>query len=209
VRGSMFARKGMPTKSTEVGSQPTVLGPASPRLRRYAAVLTRGNSVEADDLAQDCLVRALSRTHLWQDGTDLRAWLFTILHNTFVNRVRMAARHGTAVGLGEGERRLVSAPNQDQRLKVRDLQRALTRLPPEQQQVLYLIGIEGMRYEEVAAIQRVPEGTVRSRLSRGRDALWVLLSDRSSDRQPAALRLCAPVPAAAIASARPGRRKRG
>jgi RNA polymerase sigma-70 factor (ECF subfamily) len=166
-----------------------------PRLRRYAVVLTRGNRVETDDLVQDCLVRALSRLHLWQAGTDLRAWLFTILHNVHVNRVRKAVRQISAAAIDDDEPRLVSVPNQNQRLEVRDLQRALDRLPQEQRQVLYLICIEGLRYEEVAAIQGVPAGTVRSRLSRGRDALRVLTSEEGTTHHSGPdLHLCAVSP---------------
>ena len=70
-----------------------------PRLRRYARALTR-DLMAADDLVQECLTRALSKLHLWQQGTDLRAWLFTILHNQYINHVRRTAREGTAVGFG-------------------------------------------------------------------------------------------------------------
>ena len=141
-----------------------------PRLRRYARALTR-DVTAADDLVQDCLTRALSKVHLWQEGTDLRAWLFTILHNQYVNQVRRAVREGTAVALNDSEPVLTSAPSQGKRFKLRDLERALARLPEEQRSALLLVGMEGMRYEEVAASLDVPVGTIRSRLSRGREAL--------------------------------------
>jgi RNA polymerase sigma-70 factor, ECF subfamily len=145
-----------------------------PRLRRYARALTRDVNA-ADDLVQDCLTRALSKVHLWQPGTDLRAWLFTILHNQYVNHVRRAVREGAAVGLSDTEPMLTSAPNQGKRLELRDLERAIARLPEEQRSVLLLVGLEGMRYEEVAAVLDVPVGTVRSRLSRGREMLRQLM----------------------------------
>jgi RNA polymerase sigma-70 factor (ECF subfamily) len=145
-----------------------------PRLRRYARALTRDLSA-ADDLVQDCLARALSKVHLWQAGTDLRAWLFTILHNQYVNHVRRAVREGAAVGLSETEPMLTSQPNQNKRLELRDLERAIARLPEEQRAVLLLVGLEGMRYEEVAVILDVPVGTIRSRLSRGREMLRRLM----------------------------------
>src|SRR5919202_3299483 len=144
-----------------------------PRLRRYARALTRDISA-ADDLVQDCLARALSKVHLWQEGTDLRAWLFTILHNQYVNHVRRAVREGAAVGLSETEPMLTSVPNQNKRLELRDLERAITKLPDEQRSVILLVGLEGMRYEEVAAVLDVPVGTIRSRLSRGREMLRLL-----------------------------------
>ncbi len=141
-----------------------------PRLRRYARALTR-DVFAADDLVQDSLTRALGKLHLWQAGTDLRAWLFTILHNQYVNHVRRAVREGVAVGLSDSEQLLTRAPQQNHRLELRDLERAIAKLPSEQRQVILLIGLEGMRYEEVAAILGVPVGTVRSRLSRARQAL--------------------------------------
>jgi RNA polymerase sigma-70 factor, ECF subfamily len=141
-----------------------------PRLRRYARALTR-DGVTADDLVQDCLTRALGKLHLWQQGTDLRAWLFTILHNQYVNHVRRAVREGSVVGLNESEPLLRRAPQQSKRLELRDLERAIAKLPEEQRAVILLVGLEGMRYEEVAAVLDVPVGTIRSRLSRGRGAL--------------------------------------
>ncbi len=141
-----------------------------PRLRRYARALTH-DVTAADDLVQDCLARALDKFHLWQKGTDLRAWLFTILHNQYVNRVRRAVREGIAVGLSDSEPLLTRAPHQGQRLELRDLERAIAKLPEEQRAAILLVGLEGMRYEEVAAILDVPVGTIRSRLSRGRGAL--------------------------------------
>jgi RNA polymerase sigma-70 factor, ECF subfamily len=163
-----------------------------PRLRRYARALAR-DVVAADDLVQDCLARALGKLHLWQEGTDLRAWLFTILHNQYVNQVRRAVREGAAVGLSETEPMLTRAPHQGKRLELRDLERAITKLPEEQRSVILLVGLEGMRYEEVAEILDVPVGTVRSRLSRGREALRRLMGivpDRQAEAimaDPAAL----------------------
>jgi RNA polymerase sigma-70 factor (ECF subfamily) len=154
-----------------------------PRLRRYARALTR-DIVTADDLVQDCLTRALGKLHLWQEGTDLRAWLFTILHNQYVNHIRRAVREGAAVGLNESEPLLSRAPQQGKRLELRDLERALAKLPEEQRSVILLVGLEGMRYEEVAAVLDVPVGTIRSRLSRGREALRRLTgttSDQEAD----------------------------
>jgi RNA polymerase sigma-70 factor (ECF subfamily) len=145
-----------------------------PRLRRYARALTR-DLIAADDLVQDCLARALDKLHLWQEGTDLRAWLFTILHNQYVNHVRRAVREGAAVGLNESEPLLTRAPQQGKRLELRDLERAIAKLPEEQRSVILLVGLEGMRYEEVAAVLDVPVGTIRSRLSRGREALRRLM----------------------------------
>jgi len=168
-----------------------------PRLRRYARALTR-DITAADDLVQDCLTRALSKVHLWQDGTDLRAWLFTILHNQYVNHVRRAVREGAAVALSDTEPLLTSAPNQGKRLELRDLERAIAKLPDEQRSVLLLVGLEGMRYEEVASVLDVPVGTIRSRLSRGREMLRQLMG-LLPEREPQPLRTTA-VRLSAVAS---------
>ena len=144
-----------------------------PRLRRYARALTRDVS-RADDLVQSCLARAVAKQHLWQYGTDLRAWLFTILHNEHVNDVRRSVRQGSYVTLEEAPELTVQS-NAIPTLQLRDLEAALGRLPPEHRQVILLIGLEGMRYDEVAVIMGVPIGTVRSRLSRGRDQLRRLM----------------------------------
>jgi RNA polymerase sigma-70 factor, ECF subfamily len=154
-----------------------------PRLRRYARALTR-DAVLADDLVQDCLTRALDKLHLWQKGTDLRAWLFTILHNQYVNHVRRSVREGATVGLSGDEPSLTQAPEQGRRLELRDLERAIAKLPKEQRSAILLVGLEGMGYEEVAAVLDVPVGTVRSRLSRGREALRRLMGI-TSDADPA------------------------
>jgi RNA polymerase sigma-70 factor (ECF subfamily) len=145
-----------------------------PRLRRYARALTR-DGIRADDLVQSCLVRALAKSHLWQPGTDLRAWLFTILHNQHVNDVRRSVREGINIPVEDVAPLLTVQSTQGASLQLRDLDRALERLPEEQRQVLLLVGLEGMRYEEVAMVLDVPVGTVRSRLSRGRDMLRRLM----------------------------------
>src|SRR5580692_12044953 len=155
-----------------------------PRLRRYARALTRDAS-RADDLVQSCLVRALAKSHLWQPGTDLRAWLFTILHNQHVNEVRRAVREGINVPVEDVAPVLTVPSTQGASLQLRDLDRAMARLPEEQRQVLLLVGLEGMRYEEVAVVLDVPVGTVRSRLSRGREMLRQLMGlNPESEAEP-------------------------
>src|SRR3954463_13554123 len=145
-----------------------------PRLRRYARALTR-DVVRADDLVQNCLVRAVAKQHLWQPGTDLRAWLFTILHNQHVNDVRRSAREGSNVSIDDAAPMLTTQSNAFDAVQLRDLEAAIAKLPEEQRQVILLIGLEGMRYDEVASLLGVPIGTVRSRQSRGRDQLRNLM----------------------------------
>src|SRR5579864_7289140 len=140
-----------------------------PRLRRYARALTR-DATRADDLVQSCLVRALAKSHLWQQGTDLRAWLFTILHNQHVNDVRKSMKEGTPVDI-ENIEPLPVIPRADAALELRDLDRAMGKLVLEQRQVILMVCLEGMSYEQVAQVLSIPIGTVRSRLSRGRDQL--------------------------------------
>jgi RNA polymerase sigma-70 factor (ECF subfamily) len=156
-----------------------------PRLRRYARALTRG-TMHADDLVQSCLTRALAKQHLWQPGTDLRAWLFTLLHNQYVNDVRHSVREGVSVLLEDAAPALTIESNVTASLQLRDLEVALTRLPEEQRQVILLIGLEGLRYEEVATILGIPIGTVRSRLSRGRDSLRSLMESGEATPQSVA-----------------------
>lgn len=145
-----------------------------PRLRRYARALTRGDLMRADDLVQSCLIRAVAKQHLWQCGTDLRAWLFTIMHNQHVNDIRRATREGVTVDLADAPTMATEAGALST-LELRDLERAMAQLPTEQREVILLVGLEGMAYDEVATVLNVPVGTVRSRLSRGRDQLRRLM----------------------------------
>jgi RNA polymerase sigma-70 factor, ECF subfamily len=145
-----------------------------PRLRRYARALVR-DVADADDLVQECLTRALTKLDLWREGSNLRAWLFTILHNQYVNRVRRAIRTGVTVELDETWPPLNRPATQEKRLELRDLDRALGQLPAEQRAVILLVGLEGMPYRDVGAALGIPTGTVRSRLSRGRAALRGLM----------------------------------
>jgi RNA polymerase sigma-70 factor (ECF subfamily) len=144
-----------------------------PNLRRFARSLTH-DDIDADDLVQECLARALGKLHLWKVGTDLRAWLFSILHNEYVSQIRRAARRGTAVDWGDYESTLTCAPAQIEHLEIRDLVRALTSLPGEQREAVLMIGFSG-DYYEVASVCKVPVGTIRSRLSRGRKTLRALM----------------------------------
>ena len=142
-----------------------------PRLRRYARALA-GDSYRADDLVQDTLERALTKFYLWRHGSDLRAWLFTIMHNVFINQLR--ARRELALDEAV-EGGLQSAPQSDP-LELRDLDAALRRLPVEQREVLLLVGLEQLSYAEVSKALGIPVGTVMSRLSRGRERLRAVMS---------------------------------
>jgi RNA polymerase sigma factor (sigma-70 family) len=142
-----------------------------PRLRRYARALA-GERSAADDLVQDTLERAWTKLHLYRRGTDLRAWLFTVMHNVYVNKVR-ATRFTDQ--LDDEMPELAQRAVQGDSLIVRDLDRAIALLPVEQRAVLLLVSLEDMSYEDVARTLGIPIGTVMSRLSRGRERLRGLL----------------------------------
>jgi len=133
------------------------------------------NPSAADDLVQETLTRAVAKQHLWEPGTNLRAWLFTLMHNQHVNDVRRSVREGTTIDIDDVQNAMASQSDASASMLLRDLERGLAALAVEQRQVILLVGLEGMSYEETAAVLGVPVGTVRSRLSRGRDALRKLM----------------------------------
>jgi RNA polymerase sigma-70 factor (ECF subfamily) len=143
-----------------------------PRLRRYARAMV-GNRAAADDLVQDTLERAWSRLAQWQVGSDLRAWLFGIMHNLRVDQLRRPGL--TTQPMGEEEFEVPIRATQTDHLELSDLELALARLPEEQRAVLLLVALEEMSYEEVARALEIPLGTVMSRLSRGRERLRLIL----------------------------------
>jgi RNA polymerase sigma-70 factor (ECF subfamily) len=155
-----------------------------PRLRRYARALLHDPD-RADDLVQETLLRGLDKFRLYRSGTDLRAWLFTIMHNQYVNSVRRSVKRGEAIVVEKIH--LLSPPAQTHRLELRDLDRAIQRLPGDQRETLLLIALEGMKYEEVARICNVPTGTVRSRLNRAREAVRRMVE--GGDARPAVVML--------------------
>jgi RNA polymerase sigma-70 factor (ECF subfamily) len=144
-----------------------------PGLRRYAAALLR-SSPDADDLVQETVARALDKYALWRPGTNLRAWLFTMMHNLRINSARSVRREGFMVP-AESAVGLSAAPSQTSRLALRDLRRALDSLEEGHRAVVLLVGLEGLSYEEVADVLALPLGTVRSRLSRARARLREIL----------------------------------
>ncbi len=143
-----------------------------PRLRRYARALA-GDSARADDLVQDTLERALAKLDLWRPESDLRAWLFTLMHNLFVNQIRSSGNQ-LLRELDEAKDLPVSG-GQDESLVVRDIHVALSRLPSEQREVMLLVGLEQFSYADAAHVLGIPQGTVMSRLSRARERMRQLL----------------------------------
>lgn len=140
-----------------------------PPLRRYAWSLLR-NASDADDLVQDCLVRALDKLGTVHSEGQLRPWLFTIMHNLYVNRWRRTG-HRTEVPVEDADVEISAPPAQPASTEIREVLRGLQTLPADQRQVILLVAVEGFEYAEVAIILGIPIGTVMSRLSRARDRL--------------------------------------
>jgi RNA polymerase sigma-70 factor, ECF subfamily len=145
-----------------------------PRLRRYARALT-GDRFLADDLVQDTLERGLAKFSLWRQSGRFESWLLTIMHNVFLNQVKARASRPPESVLDALAPEPAVRARQNDRLEVRDLETALQVLPPEQREVLLLVTLEELSYEETARILDIPVGTVMSRLSRARDRLRQLL----------------------------------
>jgi RNA polymerase sigma-70 factor (ECF subfamily) len=144
-----------------------------PHLRRFARYVVRDVD-RADDLVQECLTRALAKLHTWTPGTNLRAWLFVILKNCHINEVR---RERPTAEMPDDHPMLNVPANQDAHMNLLEVRDAFLRLSAEHREVLLLVAIEGLRYEEAAEILELPLGTVRSRLSRARQALRDALQD--------------------------------
>lgn len=164
-----------PGSSTLADEDRSALVALIPRLRRYARALT-GDRPRADDLVQDTLERAITKWSLWRPGTDLRAWMFTIMHNVFVNQARRSNRDAVSTDPAViAELDLADGAVADTLVQLNGIERALGQLPDEQREVLLLVALEGLSYDEVAHTLGVPAGTVMSRLSRARARLANLL----------------------------------
>ena len=155
---------------------PTQLLSCIPRLRRYARALM-GSRVDADDLVQDTIERGWRHMASWKRGSDMRVWLFGIMHNLHIDHLR---RPGLQIEPLTADTPVPQAgPAQAHRLEIRDLETALLQLPEEQRAVMLLVALEEMTYDEVAQALDIPLGTVMSRLSRGREKLRSLMEGRS------------------------------
>ena len=142
-----------------------------PALRRYARILLKSRQ-DADDLVHDGLVLALGRLHTLQDESRMRPWLFAIIHNLFVSRMRRRQRQGETVPIDliDEEKMSITAVQEDG-LRQRDVMRELAKLPEDQRLVIVLVSVEDLSYAEVGQVLGIPIGTVMSRLSRGRERL--------------------------------------
>jgi RNA polymerase sigma-70 factor (ECF subfamily) len=145
----------------------------TPSLRAFAWSLSH-NGADADDLVQETLIKAWSNRDKFEPGTNLRAWLFTILRNTWYTTA-VRRRREVADEDGKHAAALSSAPTQDWTLAVRALQAALSRLPVEHREALILVGAAGLSYEEAAGICGCALGTIKSRVNRARSRLLSLM----------------------------------
>ncbi|MBV8935496.1 MAG: RNA polymerase sigma factor [Alphaproteobacteria bacterium] len=166
-----------------------------PFLRRTVRRWHR-DQADADDLVQDTLVQAIAYAELWQSGTDLRAWLYTIMRNRFLAGVTKSARSASALKEFAESEPLPAPHASELRLLLRDLGAALRRLSSEQRSAVLLIGVEGKSYAEAAESMGTSVGAVRSHLSRGRDRLRTAVQG-SDTRTPFAPRPAATPPAGA------------
>ena len=147
-----------------------LLEPQLPSLHRYARALTRDAS-RAEDLVQTCVVRALVNQDRWAEGTNLRGWLFTILHNEFVSQVRRYARERDRWPTADFQPAAMLGSDPEMSYRLLELQTALGKLSEVQREIVLLVGLAGDTYDQVADTLGVPLGTVRSRLSRARQKL--------------------------------------
>lgn len=163
--------------------------PLIPALRRYARALLRDKD-DADDLVQDMLERVIRHWHQRPCAASLRAWLFTILHNLAIDRLRQRVRRGTPSPLeAVPEARLATAATQEAVIAQQDILALVSRLPDDQRSVLLLIGVEELSYAEAAVVLDVPQGTIMSRLSRARERLRRLIEEDRADVPRPVLRI--------------------
>ena len=150
-----------------------------PSLRAFARGLC-GHREQADDLAQDAMMRGWAARASFTPGTNFRAWMFVILRNRFYTVLRKD-RFTSHWDPEAAERLLIEAPGQQHAIHVADVSRALLKLPAEQREVLLLVGANGMSYEEAAKVVGCALGTIKSRLARGREALALLINGPAGD----------------------------
>jgi RNA polymerase sigma factor (sigma-70 family) len=152
-----------------------VVEPLIPALRRYARAQVRDGAM-ADDLVQDCLERVITRWYQRKAGGDARAWIFAILHNLTLNRLRQTRRRGPHAELEDVDEAQIARPaTQEEGLHFQQVLRALHALPEEQRSVMLLVAVEDLSYADAARVLDIPVGTVMSRLHRARERLACLM----------------------------------
>ena len=149
-----------------------------PELTRYAMALTRNSDI-AEDLIQDCLERAWAKRALWNSQRKLRPWLFSIMHNLYINDISRLANKQSFVDIDISDTQAVSEASNG--MALRDLDIALSKLSPEYREIILLAGLENLSYKEIAKITSLPLGTVMSRLSRAREKLRKMMDGVDED----------------------------
>lgn len=156
-----------------------------PAMRRFARGLT-GRDDAADDLVQDALAKAISKFDRFEEGTNLKAWLFRIMRNAQIDEVRKNQRRGVHVDIDDTEKVQISAPgSQFSAVELSEFRDAFAKLSEQDREVLLLIGMEGHSYEEAAEMIEMPVGTVKSRLSRARERLRKVMQEPAAAKQGA------------------------
>jgi len=149
-----------------------------PRLLRYARALTYNREL-AEDLVQDCLERAWSRRWLYDSSRDLRTWLFTIMHNLYINQIKKLENRQITVPIETVD---LAASADNNTMLLRDFEEALTKLSHEHREIIILAGLENLPYKEIAKILKVSQGTVMSRLYRARERLRELMEMKEKSK---------------------------
>jgi RNA polymerase sigma factor (sigma-70 family) len=149
-----------------------------PRLRRMARALTR-DAADADDLTQETVERALVHRGQWRPGTRLDSWMFRIMKNAWIDEARARRRRGAVLAPAEAGEQVGDdgAALAESRLAAHEVERAMAHLPDDQRLAVALVLVEGLSYRDAAAVLEIPEGTLTSRLVRGRTALLARLQE--------------------------------
>lgn len=151
-----------------------------PRLRRYATMLTN-DLAQADDLVQDCLERAIRKRHQLKKFGSIRAWLMRILYTRWISETKRHRNRLEHVPIEDVENRLAYFPDQESSDTCREVLSAFRTLPDKHRAILGLVIVEGMSYDEAAAVLKLPIGTVRSRLARARETLRNAICEKDPD----------------------------
>jgi RNA polymerase sigma factor (sigma-70 family) len=149
-----------------------------PALQAFARTFCRDPN-DADDLVQETLTKGLAKIHQFETGTNMKSWLFTIMRNTFYTRIKIAKREAPGAADCASSRPIIN-PSQEWSARGSEIWRAIQRIPGQQKEVLVLIGVLGVSYEEAAKICGCPMGTVKSRLNRARRRLLDELGETSA-----------------------------
>lgn len=160
-----------------------LLAREAPRLRRFAIALT-GNVDRGDDLLQDTLERALRKRRLWRRTGSVKNWLFKLLYRLYLNQRERERVERNALTTVESREMRVTPASQEGHVEMLNIAAALRELPTDQREAVILVGLEGLAYDEAADVLGVPIGTLKSRLYRGREALW----ETRHSEQPVKLR---------------------